>query len=190
MANLPIPVGLGAMMREIAEGVGTAARILPGASRSAVGAVAVKRASVEIDFEMTASVRNSDGTVGIGARTFLIGSGVSTSAVETRARNSGRIALEIVAIAEAEPAPPARPSRPEKPVVAPAPSPPLDAGEVKAALEQLRAQIAQRLAAGLVDQSAATEARGLANEAELRLSAGDLAGAAERLRAAAQLIGS
>ncbi len=184
------------MMRDIAQGVGVAARILPEASRSEVGAVALKRASVEIDFEMTAAARRSDGTVGIGARTFLIGLGASSSDVESRARNSGRITLEIVAVADpgaaAAPEPASvidRPLKPDAPEPQPEPAPALDPAEIKAALNLLRREIDRRLTSGAIAQDVATQARGLANEAELRMGAGDLAGAAKRVRAGAQLIG-
>lgn len=181
MANLPVPAGLDDLLREIADGLGEAARILPEASRSAVGAVAVKRATVEIDFEMTTSLRRSDGSMGLGVRTFLIGAGVRSSDEEARARNSGRIALEIVAIAPAEEAP-AKKGEDD-------PLRNIDPAQVLALVKQLRGEIEARRAAGLIDARVAAEAERLVDEAERRATAGDLPGAAERLKLAAQMIG-
>ncbi len=139
MADFPIPIGLPAMFRDIAQGIGDAAQLVPQLSRSEVGALAVHRASVEINFEMSTRARLDDGTVGLGARTFLFGPSVSTGSNETTALNIGRITLEIVAITE--PAP--QVARPVKPpaVGAPGADDGLDAKAIRKAIGDMRARL-------------------------------------------------
>lgn len=106
MVDFPIPIGFALMMQEIAEGIGEAGRILPERSRSEVGALAVKSASVDISFELSAEARSeATGTkVGgrLGVRTFLFSTRTLNETYEETARNTGRITLEIVAIIEPE----------------------------------------------------------------------------------------
>lgn len=130
------------MMGEIAEGIAAAGKLLPEASRSEVGALAVHRASVDIAFELSSQASTETGTIGIGARTFLFGPSVETGSNEQTAHNTGRITLEIVAITEPErrtrprpdpePEPDVRPVLPsdERPIPAPDEPPPDDPGPV------------------------------------------------------------
>lgn len=94
------------MMREIAEGIGEAGRTLPERSRSEVGALAVRSASVDINFELSAEARDDKtGTAtgaGLGVRSFLFSSEAQSRTSEWSARNTGRITLEIVAVIEPE----------------------------------------------------------------------------------------
>lgn len=105
MANFPIPIGIDRMLLDIAAGIGDAARALPERSRSAVGAVALKRANVQIDFELSSGAVQKEGLAGLGAKTFLFGFGTTSETREELARNHGRIELEIVAIVDPTPAP-------------------------------------------------------------------------------------
>ncbi|MCB1489817.1 MAG: hypothetical protein KDJ88_20455 [Bauldia sp.] len=100
MANFPTPIGIDRMLLDIAQGIGGAAKTLPETSRSAIGAVALKRATVEIDFELSSGAVREDNTTGLGIRTFLFGFGSSSATTAELARNHGRIALEVVSILE------------------------------------------------------------------------------------------
>lgn len=135
MAQFPLPIGIDRMLLDIAEGIGAAARKLPEASRSAVGAVAMKRANVQIDFELSGSATRDDDTVGLGARTFLFGIGSTATTTEDLVRNHGRIELEIVAIAE--PPPPAIAPDDDKDVAAQP-----DRTAIRSAIGLLRAEVA------------------------------------------------
>ena len=177
------------MMRDFAESIGDSARLLPERSRSAVGAVAMKRATVEIDFEMTASSSRREGAAGIGVRGFLIGAGVRGGRDESFAGHRGRIVLEIVAIAEVPEAADGggiQPTRPD-PKPSPPPAPP-DRGAVAAAVAQLEKVLQSAEAARAIEPRVAVEARKLLDAAKKALANGDVAGAVERLGAAAALI--
>lgn len=102
MANFPTPIGIDRMLLDIAEGIGGAAKTLPEASRSAVGAVALKRATVQIDFELSSGAVRDDNFAGLGVKTFLFGIGASAGSSEERATNRGHIELEIVSIIDVE----------------------------------------------------------------------------------------
>ncbi|MGF1627534.1 MAG: hypothetical protein ACFCVH_21860 [Alphaproteobacteria bacterium] len=170
------------MLLDIAEGIGGAAKILPEASRSAVGAVALKRASVEIDFELSTAAVRKDGSAGLGAKTFLFGFGTSSTTTEALARNHGRIELEIVAFVEPEPQPAdtkasggkLEPPRPG----GESPSPVLDMEQIRIAMAAMRAEIAR------LSQSEAERAKleqELDRAADL-IAAGDLDGAGAILK--------
>lgn len=186
MAKLPVPVGIDRMMRDFAESIGDGARLLPERSRSAVGAVAMKRATVEIDFEMTAGSSRRDGSVGIGVRGFLIGAGVRSGRDESFAAHRGRIVLEIVAIADTAETSDVGPTRPD-PEPSPQPAPP-DSAAVAAAIAQMEKLLQTAEAARAIEPRAAVQAHKLLESATKALADGDVAGAVERLDAAAALI--
>ncbi|MCB1495399.1 MAG: hypothetical protein KDJ86_06415 [Bauldia sp.] len=102
MANFPTPIGIDRMLLDIAQGIGGAAKTLPEASRSAVGAVALKRATVQIDFELSSGAVREDNLAGLGVKTFLFGFGTSSETRADLATNRGRIELEIVSILDPE----------------------------------------------------------------------------------------
>lgn len=183
MAKFPIPVGLGDMMRDIAGGVAEAARILPEQSRSEVGAVAVKRATVRVDFEMTGSARRRDGTVGIGARTFAITAARRVESAESTARNSGQITLEIVAVADAG-------SRSDAP--APPPDEPgrlRDPKTVMAVVNAIRAEVVRRRDDGGLNTRTAAIHLARLDEAAEAVVRGDVEAALAIIKPIAEALG-
>jgi hypothetical protein len=122
------------MFRDIAQGIGDAARLIPEHSRSGVGALAVHRANVEVSFELSTQARDESGTVGLGARTFIFGPSIATGSNESTALNTGRITLEIVAITEPE-------ERGKDPL--PEPDPPLTAEAIRKEIHRMGMLLAE-----------------------------------------------
>jgi hypothetical protein len=154
MATIPKPIGVREMLVDIASGIGGAARTLPEASRSEVGAVAMRGAKVEVEFELSSAARTDSATnsFGLGVRTFRFGG--AQSQTETQSRNTGRITLDIVAIMEPAPRPepdetktkdrdPLAEARPDRgdPPTDPDPDPTPDRAKLRAAIEALGKQI-------------------------------------------------
>lgn len=169
MAKVPEPVGVGAILTDIAQGLGDAARKVAIASRSDIGALAVKGAKVDIEFEM-ASRRSADGVAaGVGVRTFSFGFGVNREAVDERRINRGRIELEIVAVPVATEAA----DLPPKPVAIDPPAPPDPAAKMREALSALRAELKKRK----VPARARAEIEKRLAAIGRQIDSGDLAGA-------------
>lgn len=172
MADFPIPIGIDRMLLDIAKGIGDAARALPERSRSNVGAVALKRAVVQIDFELSSAATRQEDIAGLGAKTFLFGFGASSETTAELARNHGRIELEVVAITEPEPVSDDRTTTDDWPDV------PLDRHAIRTAISLLQAQIAQL---PFSDSDRENLTSQLAQASQL-LSEGNPEGAAEILR--------
>lgn len=178
MAKVPEPVGVGAILTDIAQGLGDAARKVAIASRSDIGALAVKGAKVDIEFEM-ASRRSADGVAaGVGVRTFSFGFGVNREAVDERRINRGRIELEIVAVPVATeaadlPPKPVAIDPPAKPVIVEPPAPPDPAAKMREALSALRAELKKRK----VPARARAEIEKRLAAIGRQIDSGDLAGA-------------
>jgi hypothetical protein len=132
LANFPLPIGIDKMLRDIAHGIGDAARLVPARSRSDVGALAVHRASVEVNFELSTQARDERGTFGLGVRSFIFGPSIATGSNEATALNTGRISLEIVAITEPEKADDRKPGKGEE----------LDPAAIRKAIGDMRAALA------------------------------------------------
>lgn len=98
MAKLPQPIGVGTMLTDIAQGLGAAARLVVEQSKSEVGAIAVKGARVDVEFEMASRATSDAAGARLGVRTFSFGFGVNREAVEERRINRGRIEIEIAAV--------------------------------------------------------------------------------------------
>lgn len=99
MAEIPLPMGIGDVLVDIAEGIGRAAAALPTNSRSFVGAVAMKTARMRIDFEMARV--ESERSAGVGIRMKeIVGVGTAEEAVVTRSASKGFIEFEVVAIGD------------------------------------------------------------------------------------------
>lgn len=132
MAQIPLPLGIGVALVDIARGIGAAARALPERSRSYVGAVAMKSARVRIDFEMATVTTERDS--GLGIRTHqLFGIGTVDNDTVTSSASKGFIEFEVVAISPVDPAEQPAVGRPlptmaVSPFGGPAPSPPVAAG--------------------------------------------------------------
>jgi hypothetical protein len=140
VAKLPEPIGVGAILTDIAGGLGVAARKVAQDSRSELGALAIKGAKVDIEFEM-ASRRNTDGaSAGLGMRSFSFGFGVNREAVDERRINRGRIELEIVAVPLAA----AAGEVPSQPVVVEPAATPDSGARMRAALAALHTDLEQR----------------------------------------------
>ncbi len=170
MADFPIPIGVDRMLRDIAEGIGGAARILPTVSRSEVGAVAMRRATVAIDFELSSAAKRTDDSIGLGAKTFLFGFGASTETTETKVLNHGRIEMEIVAIVEPEEGErpkTATPAQPGPPVKAPTP---LSADQIRQALAIIQGELHNLP----LDEEARGKIEAKIAEIHAAISAGDL----------------
>jgi hypothetical protein len=194
MANLPIPLGISVTLTDIAKGIGDAARTIPERSRSEVGALAVKRALVQLDFELAvATSRSSQGVEAgptLGVRTVRFGAGVASETRTSTGVSRGHIELEVVAIQDVaknadddespEREPPAPPKGDDNPKPGQRPDleePSIDVGDLRAAVEIW----GRRLASGLLSQKDQQAVSDAIRHVEALLARGDVAGAAQLL---------
>jgi hypothetical protein len=178
MPALPKPIGIDVTLVDIATGLGKAAKLLPTESRSDIGAVALKTATVRIDFEMARASASTSGGVQLGLRTFGIGASDSRTASNAVSRNSGSIQLEIVAISDAAPAPAPKPGRqpiprPPRSIVAPDPR--------RAALEQALALLKTPQASAGLDAATRRKLQAAVKRLEAAIAKSDIDGAARVL---------
>jgi hypothetical protein len=164
LAQLPNPVGIDETLVSIAAGLAQSAKLLPELSRSEVGAVAMKSASVAVHFEMARTALRAGSSVALGVRTFGISASNTRSADRAEAINRGSISFEVVAIVE-------RPERDAE--VADTGSKGLQA--LRSLIDILRAE--ETLAK--VPDDVRKELLALADVAEAHMAAGDLVAAAE-----------
>ena len=92
-------IGVGDLLKDIADGVGSAHHRLWETSNTPIGTLAVKDAEVKVDFEMSSSgsTRTADATLPsplpfLGAKTFSVG----TASTDARQSNRATITLRIV----------------------------------------------------------------------------------------------
>ena len=133
-------IGIDDLLTDIGRGIGSANRELAVSSRSVIGSLAVKSASVNLSFEMTstASQRRDSVSAGgplFGAKTLSIG----TQTFDQNQTNRCTIGLEIVAVPDAAPTPPGVP-KPDRPDV---PKPDADAGRIPDDPAKLRVLLAE-----------------------------------------------
>jgi hypothetical protein len=138
-------IGIDDLLTDIGRGIGSANRELAVSSRSVIGSLAVKSASVNLSFEMTstASQRRDSVSAGgplFGAKTLSIG----TQTFDQNQTNRCTIGLEIVAVPDAASAPPGVP-KPDRPDVPKPDAPgadarriPDDPGKLRVLLAELR----------------------------------------------------
>jgi len=179
MPALPRPIGIDVTLVDIATGIGKAANLLPTLSRSDIGAVALKTATVRIDFEMARASATAGSSVQLGLRTFGVGASQSRTATNNISRNNGSIQLEIVAIADAAQAPPLKPGikpipQPPRSIVTPDP-------RRLAALKQALAMLKTPQASAGLNAAARRKLQAALKRLEAAIAKSDIDGAARVL---------
>lgn len=189
MAHLPIPIGVGDMLLDIAEGLAGAARSLPAQSRSAVGAVAMSKARVTVDFELSCRAQRTEKEVGagplLGVKTFQFGFTNKESESLHTGSNRGHIEFEVVAVLD--PAPAEEPARlpPRNPPVVHEPAP---ARKLADGLRQQIASLHAREVALVADPADKRSVAALLKQADQLVSAERLDDAAAAIAAAENLL--
>jgi hypothetical protein len=178
MPPFPRPIGIDVTLKDIATGIGEAARLLPTKSQSAIGAVALKTASVRIDFEMARASATDGSNVQLGLRTFGVGASQSRTATKDISRNNGSIQLEIVAITDVAPPPP------PKPELKPIPQPPrriVTPDRRLAALKQALAMLKTPQASAGLNAATRRKLQAAVKRLEAAIAKSDIDGAARVL---------